>query len=70
MSSSQFQCHRDVINDTKVRLREFTQVAWIMRSINDCLIAAVAIRYDVRIIHQDNDFDVIAAMTTLVATSG
>jgi predicted nucleic acid-binding protein len=41
-----------------------------MRSINDCLIAAVAIRYDVRIIHQDNDFDVIAAMTTLVATSG
>ncbi|MDT5056438.1 MAG: hypothetical protein QOF66_4804, partial [Mycobacterium sp.] len=24
----------------------------------------------VRIIHQDNDFDVIAAMTTLVATSG
>jgi hypothetical protein len=27
-------------------------------------------RLYVRIIHQDNDFDVIAAMTTLVATSG
>ncbi|HZN82036.1 MAG TPA: PIN domain nuclease [Mycobacterium sp.] len=40
-----------------------------IRSINDCLIAAVAIRHDVRIIHQDNDFDVIAAMTGLVATS-
>jgi predicted nucleic acid-binding protein len=53
-----------------ITLREFTQVAWIMRSINDCLIAAVAIRHDVRIIHQDNDFDVIAPMTTLVATSG
>jgi predicted nucleic acid-binding protein len=40
-----------------------------VRSINDCLIAAVAIRHDVRIIHQDNDFDVIAAMTSLAATS-
>jgi predicted nucleic acid-binding protein len=40
-----------------------------IRSINDCLIAAVAIRHDVRIVHQDNDFDVIAAMTSLAATS-
>jgi predicted nucleic acid-binding protein len=40
-----------------------------IRSINDCLIAAVAIRHDARIIHQDNDFEVIAAMTSLVATS-
>jgi hypothetical protein len=40
-----------------------------IRSINDCLIAAVAIRHDVRIVHQDNDFDVIAAMTSLAATA-
>lgn len=40
-----------------------------IRSINDCLIAAIAIRHDARIIYQNNDFDVIAAMTTLVATS-
>ena len=40
-----------------------------IRSVNDCLIAAIAIRHDARIIYQDNDFDVIAAMTTLVATS-
>jgi predicted nucleic acid-binding protein len=40
-----------------------------IRSMPDCLIAAVAIRHDVRIIHQDNDVDVIAAMTGLVATS-
>ena len=40
-----------------------------IRCIDDCLIAAVAIRHGVRIIHQDNDFDVIAAMTSLAATS-
>lgn len=40
-----------------------------IRSINDCLIAAVAIRHDVRIVHRDNDFDVIAAMTSLAVTS-
>jgi predicted nucleic acid-binding protein len=40
-----------------------------IRSLNDCLIAAVALRHDARIIHQDNDFEVIAAMTSLVATS-
>ena len=40
-----------------------------IRSLNDCLIAAVAIRHDARIVHQDADFDVIAGMTTLSATS-
>jgi predicted nucleic acid-binding protein len=38
-------------------------------SINDCLIAALAIRHSARIIHQDIDFEVIAAMTNLAATS-
>jgi predicted nucleic acid-binding protein len=40
-----------------------------IRSINDCLIAAVAIRHGARIVHRDSDFDVIAAMTDLAATS-
>jgi predicted nucleic acid-binding protein len=40
-----------------------------VRSINDCLIAAVAIRHSARIVHRDCDFDVIAAMTNLVTTS-
>ncbi|MGV0872009.1 type II toxin-antitoxin system VapC family toxin [Mycolicibacterium sp. XJ879] len=40
-----------------------------VRSINDCLIAALAIRHDARIVHRDTDFEVIAAMTTLEATS-
>lgn len=40
-----------------------------IRSLNDCLIAAVAIRYEARIVHRDTDFDVIARMTTLKSTS-
>lgn len=40
-----------------------------VRSINDCLIAALAIRHDARIVHRDTDFEVIAAMSTLEATS-
>ena len=40
-----------------------------IRSINDCLIAAVAIRHGARIVHRDSDFDVIEAMTNLAATS-
>ncbi len=40
-----------------------------IRSLRDCLIAAIAIRHDARIIHRDKDFDVIARMTTLTSTS-
>ena len=40
-----------------------------IRSINDCLIAAVAIRHGARIVHRDSDFEVIASMTNLEATS-
>ncbi len=40
-----------------------------IRSINDCLIAAVAIRHSARIVHRDADFDVIARITSLEATS-
>jgi predicted nucleic acid-binding protein len=40
-----------------------------VRSLNDCLIAAVAIRHGARIVHRDADFEVIAAMTSLEATS-
>lgn len=40
-----------------------------IRSLNDCLIAAVAIRHDARIVHRDADFDVIARMTSLEAAS-
>ena len=40
-----------------------------IRSINDCLIAAVAIRHSARIVHRDSDFEVIASMTNLEAIS-
>lgn len=40
-----------------------------IRSINDCLIAAVAIRHRARIVHRDADFDVIARITSLEASS-
>jgi predicted nucleic acid-binding protein len=40
-----------------------------IRSLNDCLIAAVAMRHGARIVHQDKDFDVIAGMTKLAAAS-
>jgi predicted nucleic acid-binding protein len=35
------------------------------RAVNDCLIAAVAIRNDVPVLHRDKDFDVIAKYTDL-----
>ncbi len=40
-----------------------------IRSVNDCLIAALSIRHGASIIHRDADFDVIAAITTLRAKS-
>jgi predicted nucleic acid-binding protein len=40
-----------------------------IRSINDCLIASVAIRHGARIVHRDADFDVIARMTSLQGAS-
>ena len=40
-----------------------------IRSINDCLIAALSIRHGARIVHRDADFDVIAEITDLSAES-
>ena len=36
-----------------------------IRQMNDCLIAAVAIRNDVPVLHHDRDFDVLARHTPL-----
>lgn len=40
-----------------------------IRSITDCLIAALAIRHGATVAHRDADFDVIAALTPLQARS-
>lgn len=36
-----------------------------IRSLNDCLIAAVAVRTDAHLLHRDRDFDFLAAITPL-----
>jgi predicted nucleic acid-binding protein len=40
-----------------------------IRSINDCLIAAVAIRHGASVVHRDADFEAIAAITGVEARS-
>jgi predicted nucleic acid-binding protein len=40
-----------------------------IRSVNDCLIAAVSMRHGASIVHRDADFEVIAAITALEAQS-
>jgi predicted nucleic acid-binding protein len=37
----------------------------IVRTLSDCLIAAVAIRHDVPVLHRDRDFDVLVRHTSL-----
>lgn len=40
-----------------------------VRNLGDCLIAAVAIRLDVPVLHRDHDFEVLATHTALRAVS-
>ncbi|MGV0905936.1 type II toxin-antitoxin system VapC family toxin [Mycobacterium novum] len=40
-----------------------------IRGINDCLIAAVALRHHARVVHRDADFEVIEGITGLMTTS-
>ncbi|MBV9514636.1 MAG: PIN domain nuclease [Mycobacteriaceae bacterium] len=49
--------------------RAARQSGQTIRSLTDCLIAAVAIRHGARVVHRDVDFDVIAALTSLDAAS-
>ena len=57
-----FRAAADIYRGARVR-------GLTIRSINDCLIAAITIRHRARIIHCDRDFDVIARITGLDATS-
>ena len=45
--------------------RTCRQRGYTVRKLFDCLIAAVAIRADVPIIHRDTDFDILAQHTAL-----
>lgn len=61
---------------TMIGLADAEDAAWIyracreggetIRSLTDCLIAAVAIRLELQVLHRDRDFDVIARHTELV----
>lgn len=42
----------------------------VIRRLNDCLIAAVAIRADATVLHRDRDFDALARHTPLRAQTG
>lgn len=49
--------------------RTLRSKGFTIRSPNDCLIAACAIRNNVQLLHADRDFDVIARFTMLQAVS-
>lgn len=58
----------DGVEDFREAARIFVDVrrgGRTVRSLTDCLIAAVAIRHDVPVLHRDADFDAIAASTRL-----
>jgi len=56
--------HEDVLNAIDIYHR--CRVAGeTVRSLNDCLIAAIAIRNDIPVLHADRDFDVMARHTPL-----
>lgn len=45
--------------------RQVRRTGRTIRSVNDCLIAAIALRHGVPLAHRDADFDVIAKVTGL-----
>jgi predicted nucleic acid-binding protein len=65
------------ILDSPVPLERYEQAAWLylrcrdagftIRKNNDLVIAATAIAHDVRLLHNDSDFDYIARVTSLRA---
>lgn len=50
--------------------RECRRAGETIRSLNDCLVAAIAIRHDVPVLHRDRDFDVIAEHSALQVVRG
>ena len=63
------QLPRVDVEDAASIYRACRRIGHTVRSTNDCLIAAIAIRNDVPVLHRDRDYDVIAQITGLrVAT--
>ena len=59
------QLPRVDVEDAAAIYRKCRHAGETIRSLNDCLIAAIAIRNDVAVLHHDRDFDVIARHTPL-----
>lgn len=45
------------------------RAGWTIRGLSDCLIAAIAVRHGVELMHQDRDYDAIGHVTALRARS-
>ena len=45
--------------------RDATQFGHPVRSLVDCLIAAVALRHDATVVHRDRDFELLALVSPL-----
>jgi predicted nucleic acid-binding protein len=59
------QVPRIDVTDAAEIYRACRRAGETIRSLNDCLIAAIAIRNDVPVLHNDRDFDVIRRYSDL-----
>ena len=57
----------DLFEEAAEIYRTGRRAAFTIRRPNDCLIAAIAIRHNVPVLHADRDFEVIARFTSLRA---
>ena len=55
--------------DAALIFRAARRAGRTVRRLNDCLIAAIAIRHDADLVHKDADFDAISEVTPLRASS-
>jgi hypothetical protein len=63
--ASMHQCRAEDYESAAAIYRRCCQGGEIVRRLTDCLIAAVAIREQLPVLHQDSDFEVIARHTAL-----
>jgi predicted nucleic acid-binding protein len=61
------QLHRNDAESAAAIYRPCRRAGETIRSLNDCLVAAIALRNHIPVLHNDEDFDVIARHTELEA---
>ena len=59
------QIHRVDVGEAAAIYRACRAYGETVRAVNDCVVAAIAIRNDVPVLHRDRDYDVIAKYTPL-----